>query len=43
MDEYIGLLISAGVYQSGREDLGELWSEECGPPLFRATMSPKLF
>ncbi|KAB0790446.1 hypothetical protein PPYR_15168 [Photinus pyralis] len=43
IEAFLGLLISAGAYRSGREDLSELWSEVHGRPLFRATMPLKRF
>lgn len=40
---YFGLLLLAGVYRSHGECLQELWSEQDGRPIFRATMSLKTF
>lgn len=40
---FFGLLLLAGVYRSGMQDVHELWQEESGPPRFRATMSRERF
>lgn len=43
MRAYYGLLLLAGVYRSRGEDITELWDDQKGRPIFRATMSLKLF
>lgn len=39
MRAYYGLLLLAGVYRSKGEDIFELWDDQSGRPIFRATMS----
>lgn len=43
MRAYYGLLLLAGVYRSRGEDISELWDDHKGRPIFRATMSLKMF
>jgi len=39
LNAFIGLLLLAGVVRSGKESVNELWKmEDCGRPIFRATM-----
>ncbi|CAD7088257.1 unnamed protein product [Hermetia illucens] len=40
---YYGLLILAGVYRSHGQCINELWDDQTGPPIFRATMTLKKF
>lgn len=40
---YFGILLLAGVYRSGGEHTIELWNDETGRPIFRATMSIEYF
>lgn len=40
---YFGLLLLAGVYRSYGECVTQLWNERTGRPIFRATMSLKMF
>lgn len=40
---YFGLLLLSGVYRSYGECVTKLWNEETGRPIFRATMSLKMF
>lgn len=43
MRAYYGLLILAGVYRSHGQCINELWDDQTGPPIFRATMTLKKF
>lgn len=43
MRAYYGLLLLAGVYRSKGEDVTELWDDQNGRPIFRATMSLQRF
>lgn len=43
MRAYYGMLLLAGVYRSKGEDIAELWDDQNGRPIFRATMSLKRF
>ncbi|XP_037911881.1 piggyBac transposable element-derived protein 4-like [Hermetia illucens] len=40
---YYGLLILACVYRSHGQCINELWDDQTGPPIFRATMTLKKF
>lgn len=40
---YFGLLLLSGVYRSYGECVTKLWNQETGRPIFRATMSLKMF
>lgn len=42
-EAFFGLLILAGVYKSNNESLENLWDDQKGRPMFRATMSLKRF
>lgn len=40
---YLGLLLLSGVFRSRHEKLSELWDDQDGRPIFRATMSLQRF